>query len=116
MIVTPETKVALTGAIVKWDKIVRSFTIAERNNVAAEYVEGGRADCPLCLIFHPLGQNLDCVGCPILADTGTPKCGGTPYRNWDDDADFETLWVIANDMLAYLEKLDEKCEIVGEPE
>jgi hypothetical protein len=115
MIVTPETKVALTGAIVKWDKILTALIVAEKTNVDDVH-EGGRADCPLCLIFHPLGQNLDCVGCPVLADTGTPKCGGTPYRNWDDDDDFETREVIANDMLAYLKKLDEKCEVVGEPE
>lgn len=67
-----ETLKALHGSIEKWERIA-----------SGEGVDDGTQNCPLCQLFNaPVGRNLNCAGCPVLAKTGVAKCDDTPYTNW----------------------------------
>jgi hypothetical protein len=61
---------ALKGSIRKWERIV-----------AGDGGDEGAANCPLCREFR-FGVEFDCVGCPVMAETGLPYCSGTPYTDW----------------------------------
>jgi hypothetical protein len=61
---------ALKGSIRKWERIV-----------AGDGGDDGAADCPLCREFR-FGAEFDCVGCPVMAESGLPYCSGTPYTGW----------------------------------
>lgn len=60
---------ALRGSIAKWEAIVDGTG-----------EDLGTSNCPLCHEFY----NNGCVGCPVSAATGKPRCGGTPYDDYDD--------------------------------
>lgn len=61
-----ETLEALRGSIAKWEGIV-----------AGTHRDQGVADCPLCDLFYL--KEPDCLGCPVMAATGHPRCRHTPY-------------------------------------
>lgn len=109
MQVTQKTVLALRGAIVKWTKIVQAIESDEK------YEENGFKDCPLCQLFHPLlngrSRNDTCGACPIAEDTGFDKCAATPMKDWDYDETEDN----AVAMLAYLENLRAKCEVIRDP-
>lgn len=63
---SPETKAALDGSIVKWERIV-----------AGTHEDEGIQDCPLCQLFRPREEN--CTGCPVLEYSGQVWCCNTPY-------------------------------------
>lgn len=60
------TLAALRGSIAKWEAIVDGTGEDQGTN-----------NCPLCHEFY----NNGCVGCPVSAATGKPRCDGTPYYN-----------------------------------
>jgi hypothetical protein len=65
---------ALKGSIRKWERIV-----------AGDGGDDGAANCPLCREFRfgvEFGRVVDCVGCPVMAESGLPYCSGTPYTGW----------------------------------
>lgn len=77
----PETREALEGSILKWQKIVDG-TGADRGGI----------NCPLCRRFDDSGHNdegepTECTTdddelCPVAIRTGETDCGNTPYIDW----------------------------------
>lgn len=57
---------ALRGSIRKWEKIV--------DGTGFDY---GGNNCHLCQLYAT--RALDCLGCPVRAETGKSGCFGTPY-------------------------------------
>lgn len=68
-----EMLTALNKSILKWRKIV------ERRGR-----DEGRANCPLCALYHTSQSTSPCEGCPVRDDTGKQFCAGTPYERWAD--------------------------------
>lgn len=67
------TRVALCGAIEKWQ---RNLNLAQRGEPS---VTGW---CTLCELFHRDGDD-DCDSCPVRQRTLLPGCEGTPWvRIW----------------------------------
>lgn len=96
-----KTLEALKGSIKKWEGIV-----------AGTVDNKGAANCPLCQLFNTpnkWGQADQCVGCPIMAETGLMGCQDTPYSDYenaeDEDPEDEDLQGIAEEELAFLKSL-----------
>lgn len=69
-----KTLKALKGSVRKWDRLARG-----------EGLDRADANCPLCKLFYgdPLQSSPgDCVGCPVMKETGEQYCAGTPYSDW----------------------------------
>ena len=62
---------ALEGSIQKWGDI----RDGDREDL-------GASNCPLCSVFF-LPDDAKCGGCPVAEATGTAKCEGTPYDDWE---------------------------------
>ena len=64
---------ALKGSIKKWEKIVDGTGY-----------DDGAENCPLCHLFLRPWSNVeqDCIGCPVMAKSGSKYCNNTPYRQW----------------------------------
>jgi len=71
------TRVALLGAIAKWEGIVRG-----------EVRDLGSGNCELCRTFYDNedydddGNPDECLGCPVRERSGWQHCKGTPYGPW----------------------------------
>lgn len=63
-----ETREALAGAGLKWDKVA-----------TGKGGDEGPTNCPLCHLF----RDNECKGCPVFQDTGKGGCVGTPYIEWN---------------------------------
>jgi hypothetical protein len=68
-----EMLTALNKSILKWRKIVEGRGKDE-----------GRANCPLCKLYHTSQTPIPCGGCPVAHDTGRQFCQDTPYEHWSD--------------------------------
>jgi hypothetical protein len=68
----PSTLEALKLSIAKWETNAKAQHWRE--------VDIGANSCQLCRFFNRDGMVYNqCFGCPVLAHTGRPYCGETPY-------------------------------------
>lgn len=83
---------ALKGSIRKWQKIVDG---TGKNH--------GADNCPLCQLYLN-NPGPDCLGCPVMAETGKDGCMDTPYYKYIRTRNIEDAISMLNFLKSILEK------------
>lgn len=75
------TRTALERSIKKWERII-----------LGRDVDKGMENCALCKKFADKEDYLtECEGCPVYEKTGQTHCRNTPYENFTETFNDETL-------------------------
>lgn len=93
----PKVLKALQGSIAKWEGVV-----------SGRVKDMGGENCPLCQMFMVnKAYDEECVGCPVMKDTGYPKCRNTPYTDDWCRCSGDATWAITDEeILAARKEVD----------